>query len=393
MKICEETLCTGCLACEDICGARAISVQKNKQGFEYPNIDDTKCVNCGRCASVCPVNVQKKNVATQIPLACWNNNSKERISATSGGIFTTLAKKIVEDGGIVYGAAHNQEMKVVHTRIDTKDDIFRLRGSKYVQSETHHIYSAVKQDLALGKKVLFSGTPCQVAALKNFLGKDYGNLLLVDIMCHGVPSPLIYADYKTWLEDKYKSKIRKINFRYKKPSWTVFSMRVDFENGKKYIASKYDDPYHCFFSLGGGDLTLRRSCFKCRFTSPERVGDITLADFWQYRAKKFSSRGSEQGVSLVLLNSEKGYKNFETIEDKIRVEEHTWKEAHISNPQLSKPNNKPFRYEEFWETYYSRGFCELLKEYWKADKKGKYRTLLIVWKRAHEYLFPNKLKK
>ena len=140
-------------------------------------------------------------------------------------------------------------------------------------------------------------------------------------------------------------------------------------------------------------MTLRRSCFKCRFTSPERVGDITLADFWQYRAKKFSSRGSEQGVSLVLLNSEKGYKNFETIEDKIRVEEHTWKEAHISNPQLSKPNNKPFRYEEFWETYYSRGFGELLKEYWKADKKGKYRTLLIVWKRAHEYLFPNKLKK
>ena len=151
----------------------------------------------------------------------------------------------------MYGAAYSSDMKVIHKRITSSDEICQIRGSKYVQSDTFRVYEKVKTDLRAGQKVLFSGTPCQVAALKNFLGKDDENLLLVDIMCHGVPSPLIYGDYCTWLENKQKSKLSKLNFRYKKPGWTVFSMKADFENGKSYVSSKYEDPFHCFFSLGG----------------------------------------------------------------------------------------------------------------------------------------------
>ena len=390
MKICDELSCTGCLACADTCKMQAISVKKNRQGFSYPVIDDSVCVHCGKCVSVCPVNVQKKNKATTTPFACWDKDDKERKSATSGGFFTCLAKKFVEDGGVAYGAAYDSSMKVVHKRITSLNEVTQMRGSKYVQSDTSQIYKKVKADLSIGKKVLFSGTPCQVAALKNYLGKDYENLLLIDIMCHGVPSPLIYDDYRKWLENKQKSKVRKLDFRYKKPGWTVFSMKADFENGKSYVSSKYEDPYHCFFSLGGGDLTLRQSCFKCHFTSPERVGDITLADFWQYRAQTYSSRGSEKGVSLVLINTELGKRYFESVADKIKKEEHTWEEAYISNLQLTKPNTVPTDYKNFWNTYYDGGFTKVLEKYWKPDKKGKYRMLLIAWKRAHEYLFPSK---
>lgn len=251
MKICDELSCTGCLACADTCKMQAISVKKNGQGFSYPIINDAVCVRCGKCVSVCPVNVQKKNKAATTPFACWDKDNEERKSATSGGFFTCLAKKIVKDGGVAYGAAYDSSLKVVHKRITSLNEVAQIRGSKYVQSDTSQIYKKVKADLSIGQKVLFSGTPCQVAALKNYLGKDYENLLLVDIMCHGVPSPLIYDDYRRWLENKQKSKIRKLDFRYKKPGWTVFSMKADFENGKSYVSSKYEDPYHCFFSLGG----------------------------------------------------------------------------------------------------------------------------------------------
>lgn len=251
MRICDELSCTGCLACADACKVQAISIKKNRQGFSYPVINDAVCVNCGKCTTICPVNVQKKNKAAITPFACWDKDDKERRAATSGGLFTCLAKKFINDGGVVYGAAYSSDMKVIHKKITSLDEICQIRGSKYVQSDTFRVYEKVKTDLKAGQKVLFSGTPCQVAALKNFLGKDYEKLLLVDIMCHGVPSPLIYEDYCTWLENKQKSKLSKLNFRYKKPGWTVFSMKADFENGKSYVSSKYEDPFHCFFSLGG----------------------------------------------------------------------------------------------------------------------------------------------
>lgn len=252
MEICNNSACTGCLVCVDTCATGAISVQINAQGFNVPSVDEAKCVGCNRCKAVCPVNEQKKNPMAKTVYAGWVKNKSARLAATSGGLFTILAKKFIASGGVVYGAAYVDNMNVAHIRVDREQDVERLRGSKYVQSNTYSIYHLVRQDLNSGRRVLFSGTPCQVGALKNYIGNADDNLICVDIMCHGVPSPAFFSDYRKSLEIQYGSKMKKLNFRYKKPNWTVFSMKADFENGSKYMASKYQDPYLCFFSLGGG---------------------------------------------------------------------------------------------------------------------------------------------
>ena len=389
MKICEDSLCTGCLACVDACKKNAISVKKDFQGFSYPLINNDVCVHCNTCISVCPVNKQKKNKMASFPYACWDENKQERKAATSGGVFTCLAKNIISNGGVVYGAVYDFDMRVIHERICSLDEANRSRGSKYVQSDTLHIYKKVENDIKKGMKVLFSGTPCQIAALKNYLGKEYDNLLLIDIMCHGVSSPLVYDDYLEWLEEKKKSKLCGLNFRYKKPGWSVFSIKADFCNASPYISSKFEDPYLIFFL---SDLILRRSCFKCKFASPERVGDITLADFWQYRAKKIKDK-SENGVNLVLINTKKGVQYFENIENEIYKEKHSWEEAYTSNLQFTKPVNIPKEYDEFWSIYNQKGFREVLKNFWKPSKKMKYKLSLIAWKRTHEYLFIKKISR
>ena len=165
MKICEDSLCTGCLACVDACKKNAISVKKDFQGFSYPLINNDVCVHCNTCISVCPVNKQKKNKMASFPYACWDENKQERKAATSGGVFTCLAKNIISNGGVVYGAVYDFDMRVIHERICSLDEANRSRGSKYVQSDTLHIYKKVENDIKKGMKVLFSGTPCQIAAL------------------------------------------------------------------------------------------------------------------------------------------------------------------------------------------------------------------------------------
>lgn len=246
-NICDMDACTGCLACRDGCPQNAIDFKENEQGFVYPVINEDKCVNCGLCASICPVNSPDKNKKTDKVYACWNKNLSERRAATSGGVFTLLARKVIDNGGVVYGASFRDDMAVCHIRAESIEDIQKLRGSKYVQSNTDGIFKKVKADLDNSKKVLFSGTGCQVSALRNFLRKEYSNLYCVDIVCHGVPSPLVYKDYLKWLESQNDSQIKELSFRYKKPSWNVFSMKADFENGKTYMASKYKDPYLAFF--------------------------------------------------------------------------------------------------------------------------------------------------
>ena len=251
IKICDYNACTGCRACENVCSQKAITFHENIKGFSYPKISVDLCINCGMCKKNCVVNYQHKHLEKGKVYACWNVNKKERLDSTSGGIFRLLSEKILDEGGIVYGAGFDNNMVVHHMRIEEKKNLYKLLGSKYVQSDIKGIYQKVRADLENGKKVLFSGVACQVSALKNYLKKDYDNLLCVDILCHGVPSPLVFRDYLKYMEKKYKSDVQKVNFRYKRPGWSVFSMRLDFKNGQKYIKSKFKDPFLSFFSSGG----------------------------------------------------------------------------------------------------------------------------------------------
>ena len=385
IQLCSADKCNGCEACANICPQSAIFMDSDKHGFLHPFIDEEKCVSCGLCKKVCSVENSNAQVnSVQAVYAAWNRNQKVRFVSSSGGIFTLLAEDILKSNGVVYGAAF-MDYSVQHIRINSLADISKIRGSKYVQSHISDTYKHVKSDLKSGKQVLFSGTPCQVQGLKNYLVETYFNLICIDVICHGVPSPMVFYDYLACLEEKYTSRVRSISFRYKKPGWTVFSMKADFENGSSYINSKFKDPYLYFFLMGGGDLTLRDSCHQCQFSSPNRTGDITLGDFWKYDAENFSQRGSEKGVSLVLINTDKGRKLFEAIKGQIHFEKSTMALAHKSNQSLSKSWPKPAIKEQFWKDYYEIGFIGVANKYCHDSSKEELRARNIAFVKSHKW--------
>lgn len=250
MVICDKESCTGCMACASVCNKNAIIPIEDDYGFIHPYVDEDVCVSCGRCAKVCPVNVQLKYKQTDKIYACWQLDEKKRFEATSGGAFLTIAEKFIADGGVVYGAAFDDDFVVRHIRVNNADGLIRLRGSKYVQSATYGIFESVKADLQNDIRVLFSGTPCQVSALKSYLSKDFEGLYTIDIVCHGVPSPSVFRDYLAAIKEKYKKEITSVNFRYKNPCWSVYSMRIQFMDGQEYMADKFKDPFLFFFLAG-----------------------------------------------------------------------------------------------------------------------------------------------
>lgn len=386
MIICKENACTGCMACVSVCAKHAVTILYDNAGFAHPKVSDAKCTGCKRCRQICPVNNQNKYKAVGQIYAAWHKSESERLAATSGGVFTLIAKGFIEDGGVVYGAAFDEDNLVKHIRADTMADLLRIRGSKYVQSHTLAVYERVADDLNSGKRVLFSGTPCQVSALKSYV-KNQSDLFCIDIVCHGVPSPRVFKDYIDNLNYRYHSEAEEINFRYKIPGWSVYSMRIQFHNGAEYVSSKFKDPYLGFF-LVEEDLTLRESCFQCKFTSPERCGDITLGDFWCIRAKKWKQRGIEKGVNLVAINSQKGERLFENIKSQLYCERHNWNEAIGSNQSFKIPWKKPTQYEQFWKDYEDYTFDEMAAKYHKYDEMAEAKQIREARKRATVYIVP-----
>ncbi len=386
--VCESRACTGCRACEKVCPKAAIFFGEDDKGFKRPVIQSEKCIDCRACERVCVVYHQNLHPEKGKVYACWSKDKKKRRQSTSGGAFRLLAEAVLRSGGIVYGAAFDENMIVRHRRVQSEENLSALIGSKYVQSDVGDCYLQVKQDLIAGRTVLFSGVSCQVAALKNYLGRPYDNLLCLDVVCHGVPSPLVFRDYVKFLRDKYKAVPAQINFRYKKPGWTVFSMRVVFESGRGYQASKFKDPFLNFF---WGDLILRSSCHECRFTQQNRTGDITLADFWKYKADSISKRGIENGVNLLIINSEVGEKWFSKIQDCIFFEERSWDDALGSNRSFIEPWERPERAEQFWKDYRNCSFEQMVERYSIPAKKEEFTARRRAWQNAHKYMLPDGL--
>lgn len=277
MEICDRIRCTGCQACMNICPSGAISFKEDEKGFSYPVISD-KCINCGACKVVCPRNTgMLLNSGDPRVYAAFTKDKNIRQKSSSGGMFTELAKKILEQDGVVFASQLSVDCKKVFFNSCEKiDDLGKFQGSKYVQSSPGLVFQQVKKRLLMNQKVLFLGVPCQVDGLKKYLNKEYDNLITVDIICHGVPSPKLWRDYCTYLEDLNAAKIINVSYRYKKPSWTIFSLKIDYNNGKSFVSSKFNDPYLISFLK---DLTMRENCYSCEYTSIHRTGDITLAIF------------------------------------------------------------------------------------------------------------------
>lgn len=351
--------CTGCSSCEKVCPNSAIKMREDEKGFLYPEIINKYCTNCGICKRNCPILARKTDENNEQEIyAMKNKNEDIRAKSSSGGFFYEYAKTILEQNGSIYGAAYNNFNEVEHIRIDNIENLNKLQGSKYIQSMTKNSYNEVKIDLEKGLKVLFSGTPCQIDGLKAYLNRkrvDLENLYTCDIVCHGVPSPKVFKDYLKDLEKKYNSKIKKVNFRHKENSHTQ-NIKIDFENGESYI-SNYNQKDN-FYRLFLQDLILRESCYKCRYTSFDRVGDITLGDFWGIE-KTIQNFDDKKGVSLVLVNTKKGKEIFEKIKENFQIEK-TCRENCIQR-NLQKPVDQIENYDELWENYLSNGYEKLLE--------------------------------
>jgi len=363
MEICAKDLCCGCMACMNACPSGAINKYIDDEGFWFPVVDDAVCTGCNLCYGVCPIHNERKNDTFEKKVFASNSLSSQTLfESSSGGLFTEISKFILSKNGVVYGAMFDEHFNVIHSSASSENDINKFRGSKYVQSDLKNVFQDIKHLLEDGRIVLFGGTPCQVAALYNFVGESK-NLYTCDIICHGVPSPKFFDDYKNDLEKQFQSEICDIKFRYKKPSWGLFSMKVVFNNGKEYISDLNHDPFMRGFLA---NYVNRPSCHACRFTNLNRQGDITIADFWGYiNNNEEPLENSENGISLLIVNNEKGLMIFKEITSQIRYITKPLYEAISGNRCLSNPYEKAWDRGRFWTSYHHRGYQYCKKRYLK----------------------------
>ena len=360
-------MCTGCAACANRCEKKAISMQPDEKGFLRPQIDQSLCVDCGLCRKVCPQNERVAPSQEGKVYAALAVDDKLRAQSSSGGIFSLLAEKTIQNGGVVFGAAMGDDLHVRHVAVASKQDLARLRGSKYVQSEIGDCYRQAKESLEKGKEVLFSGTPCQIDGLKHFLGKSYDKLLTVDILCHGVPSPAVLQKFVESKESSTRKKVVGLNFRDKDPGWQGFSTTLFLDDGTKEI----DNSYYYFFV---GDYCLRDSCSNCLYASAHRIGDFTLGDFWGYRETGPEHiEDDDLGISLLFINNDKGNAALNAIRDKIDRAPRRIEETVKGNPLLSHPFPAHKRSAEFWNDFPSLSWDELVEKYGVSREKKKDR--------------------
>lgn len=293
--------CCGCGACAQRCPQSCITMIEDQEGFKYPEVDHIQCIDCHLCEKVCPVNASTQPIE---PIECWAMRSKdEKVvrESSSGGIFTYLANQVLEQGGVVFGARFDDNWNVVHDYVENKSDLYRLQTSKYVQSDTNHIMLKVENFLKEKRLVMFAGTPCQIAALKLFLRKEYDNLYLVEIVCHGVPSPKVWHLYLKEITNNFTGKITDINFRDKSTGWAKYSVKVVVDN--KIFKSIYDT--HPYMKAFLTEFIIRPSCYNCHFKSHRSFADITIGDYWGIdRLPNISN--DDKGYNIVIIRTPKG---------------------------------------------------------------------------------------
>ena len=329
--ITDKYKCTGCMACLNICPNDAIEIIKSKDGFEYTKINKEKCIGCNLCKKVCPSNKYYKNEYNAPEYyAAFNLEEKDRIKSSSGGMVSLIAKTTLKKKGVVYGVAL-EEKQAKNIRIDNEKELYKIMGSKYVQSEIGHTLKNVKQDLDDQKQVLFTGTPCQIEGLRSYLNKDYNNLTCVSIICHGVPSPEIFKKYIEEKEKKNSSKLKKINFRNKQLGWHNYNIEYEYDNGKKEVVPASKDIYMSGYLK---DYFLRECCYNCQMKYGEKsTADIIIGDFWGIEST-LPEIDDDKGVSAIVINSAKGKDIFEELKANIKYEKVSLEDISNGNPML-----------------------------------------------------------
>ena len=359
IQINDKADCCGCTACASVCPKDAILMEPDVLGFKYPKVDLDKCINCGLCEKVCAFNVnydRSLNLDEPELYAARHKDIHEIETSRSGAAFIAISDYILENGGIVYGVGYNDHFRVVHKCAINKEERNEFKGSKYVQSDLDGIFRQVRNDLKNGKVVLFSGTPCQTAGLNSFVGKKLReNLILVDIVCHGVPSPYIWRDYLMYVENKYKSKVVKVDFRDKsRIGWSGHIESFIFDSGEKIESKIYTDLFQ-------QNVMLRPSCSICYFTNYNRPSDFTLADYWGWEKISSNFNKDNKGCSLLFINTQKASFIFDVICNRLNFVKTT--KDKCEQPNLQTPSKIKQNFNDFINDYRRDGFNGILKKY------------------------------
>lgn len=390
-ELAATSRCTGCAACMASCGNGAILMRSDDKGFLHPCVNLSKCTGCGKCSSTCPeLNEAISPCSPASVYACWDTDFERRMQATSGGVFMRLAEFVLNQGGSVCGAIFDEGLAVHHVVTREHAVVEKMRGSKYVQSNVGLALEKCAELLRADEFVLFTGTPCQVAAMRQIAARiRTGRLLSVDVLCHGAPSPLFWESYLEYRESENGSKAMHAWFRKKTPSWTVFSLELDFKTEHRLHA--WCTTEDLFLRAFLGDYISRSCCHSCRYVGPERVGDITLADFWGYISETRADRNDEKGISLVMLNTAEGEGAFSKIAANLKIVHKTLEEAQRGNVPLRKAIPCNLRREEFWKAFYAGGIEAVRDDYLAPVKRSlKHRANLFL--NDHAYLIPSRVR-
>lgn len=386
INIKNKVECCGCNACGDICPTQAITFPRDIEGFWYPKVDLDKCINCGLCEKTCPnLNIKslKKNDFDRPAkaIAAINKNLAVRWDSTSGGAFSALAKAMYDQGGYVSGSVYTEDFHVRNFISNNPKDLKALRSSKYLESYAEGLYKEIRNLLKKGEKVLVCGTPCQMAGLRSFLGKDYDNLIIVDFICRGVNSPKVYRSYLDSLEKRYGSKVVAVKAKNKELGWRNLTRKVTFENGETYYGILMDDDFRRGYHT---NVFCRPSCYKCVFKGFPRMSDITLADFWGIE-KYDKNLDNNVGTSLILINSKKGERYFESVKNLFEFKELPLESAFNGNIAIHKSIEPPLIDRKvFFEDLDKNGFDYVVGKYFPKNTKK-----MSLWKQLlKQYIKP-----
>ena len=371
--------CCGCGACVNVCSKKAITMQPDEYGFLYPQIDPEACVKCGACKKVCAYQDESKNGSKpMLAFVAANRNKEQIMNSASGGVFSAVATKFLIEGGVVFGATltfENGHANPHHISIEVMEDLPKLQGSKYVQSSIGECYKEAQTFLKQGRKVLFSGTPCQVAGLYGFLRKDYDNLTTIDLICHGVPNAEFFDGYIQ--VEKVKRKVKEIMgyaFRDKKKGWGM-NGRIDMKNKKEKVCSVYVparlNSYNTLFLDG---YTYRENCYSCRYARQNRISDLTIGDYWGIEVEHPELLGvggydEKAGISCVLVNTEKGKNLCASMEELLRLDISEFEKVQRRNGQLIAPSKKANGREQILEIYKNNKYPGVEMFFQKRFKK------------------------
>ena len=367
--------CCGCMACMNVCPVDAIAEREDENGFVYPEVDKDKCIDCGLCEKVCDwTRPKEEGINIQSAYALRHKDGEVLRKSTSGGAFTALAEDVLGQGGYVVGAAWNG-LELCHAIIGSKDEIDKIRGTKYVQSRIGFVFQEIKALLDKGEQVMFVGTPCQTAGLKSFLRRPYPNLLLVDFLCHGVPSNDFLKAHVRYVEQLKHKDVKGYLFRDKRYGWNPSGIEAVVYFDGTYSFAYEVQAYNKFFHA---NVSLRPSCLNCRYRSHHRNSDVTIADFWG--VEKVMGKQNDKGVSLVFVNSESGAEAVSQTKDAceltpVSLEKVTYR---IS----TSPSRSKYDVEKFWALYREKGYGAVVKKYVPDTLKARLRFLLKKCKRG-----------